>query len=282
MIVLAVSDPSDPTDEPVKEAAEQCQRTGDELIVCSVLNRHRPETGAELGRARGELRDHIEEITHLPVHSFSTVVEKGMPDQVIARLAHCADVALVVVGSEARSRWQGRGGLARQLIRHAHIPVLVARPGPSSGAVLVATDFSDPALPAIAAAVAEAERRHARLYVMHCVRLPMEVYWSAELMIPPMPILEDGARLCSEARERLTGSLRRLGARGRQIVRQGIPAQAIIEAAAEIDAELVVVGSHGRSGLKRFLMGSVAESVVSGAAAPTLVVPLENRPRYLH
>ncbi len=52
----------------------------------------------------------------------------------------------------------------------------------------------------------------------------------------------------------------------------GDPAETICEYAAEKDADLVVMGTHGRTGIKRLLIGSVAEKVVRGAGCPVLVV----------
>ena len=53
---------------------------------------------------------------------------------------------------------------------------------------------------------------------------------------------------------------------------EGYPADAIVEAAKRHGADLIVMGSHGRTGLRRFLLGSVAESVVRIAAVPVLIV----------
>ena len=53
---------------------------------------------------------------------------------------------------------------------------------------------------------------------------------------------------------------------------EGDPATAILEVARENSADLIVIGTHGRKGLLRILMGSVAESVLRGATCPVLVV----------
>lgn len=59
-------------------------------------------------------------------------------------------------------------------------------------------------------------------------------------------------------------------------VEAGDPAVVIAEVAAEIEADLIVMASHARSGLKRVLMGSVAEDVLRRAKRPVLVVPIDN------
>jgi len=58
----------------------------------------------------------------------------------------------------------------------------------------------------------------------------------------------------------------------RPMVREGRPATAILELAAEIEPDLIVIGSHGRGGLDHLLLGSVTEKVLRKAATPVLVV----------
>ncbi len=55
-------------------------------------------------------------------------------------------------------------------------------------------------------------------------------------------------------------------------MREGVPARVISLVGAEIDADLIVMGTHGRTGLPRILMGSVAEHVVRMATCPVLTV----------
>lgn len=60
----------------------------------------------------------------------------------------------------------------------------------------------------------------------------------------------------------------------RTVVRDGIPHQTILEHAAENDVDLIVMGTHGRSGIERQLIGSVAERIVRMAPIPVMTVPL--------
>lgn len=55
-------------------------------------------------------------------------------------------------------------------------------------------------------------------------------------------------------------------------IRTGVPAESIVEAAREAKAELIVVGTHGRTGFERLVLGSVAERVVREAPCPVLTV----------
>jgi nucleotide-binding universal stress UspA family protein len=85
-------------------------------------------------------------------------------------------------------------------------------------------------------------------------------------------IYEEQRRWVDETLERRARSARAAGLLARAIVRTGPPASTIAETAAEEEADLVVVGTHGRSGLDRLIVGSVAERVVRLATCPVLVV----------
>lgn len=71
---------------------------------------------------------------------------------------------------------------------------------------------------------------------------------------------------------RAADSLREKGLSAETVLRQGDPRSVIVDEAKEWDADLIVVGSHGYSGLKRWLLGSVAHSIVSHAPCSVEVV----------
>lgn len=72
--------------------------------------------------------------------------------------------------------------------------------------------------------------------------------------------------------DRVRDLLRKDGVPADSVVKEGNPAKAIIEAAAENECDLIVLGSHGRTGLDRILMGSVSQQVVVQAKCPVMVV----------
>jgi universal stress protein A len=75
--------------------------------------------------------------------------------------------------------------------------------------------------------------------------------------------------------ERLDISVRQTSAKGGILIR-GAADTAILDATENLPADLVVVGTHGRTGLKRLALGSVAEAVVRGAGCSVLVVRINN------
>jgi nucleotide-binding universal stress UspA family protein len=140
------------------------------------------------------------------------------------------------------------------------------------GAVIVcATDFSAASRGALAQAVAFAQRARARLAVIH-VLMPPSPFASGE---PPRSWVELEAAARRDAERRLDAAVaaaRRAGLTAEGKLIEGIPAESIANAARRIGAQLVVIGTHGRSGLGRLFMGSVASGVLHLASCPVLTV----------
>jgi nucleotide-binding universal stress UspA family protein len=129
--------------------------------------------------------------------------------------------------------------------------------------ILHATDFSDSSNYALEAARALARDYHAHLIALHVEPPPTMVYTDG--FIPP-----DLGRRDEFARaelERLP-----LPEEAERRFEEGDPADAIVRAAEETHADLLVLGTHGRTGLGRLLMGSVAEKVMRKAPCPVLTV----------
>lgn len=138
--------------------------------------------------------------------------------------------------------------------------------------LLVAVDFSKVSANAFVYAAELARRLQAGLKVVHAV--PMQ---AASLPMEGGAVyLEDlQAKQVEEAKLKLAEFVQaNLAAGGNieQCVRSGDPATEINRAAEELGADLIVVGTHGRTGLGHLLMGSVAESVLREADVPVLCV----------
>jgi nucleotide-binding universal stress UspA family protein len=132
--------------------------------------------------------------------------------------------------------------------------------------ILHPTDFSDRSEYAFRLAYALARDHGSRLVLMHVAPLPAVVY--GEGIVPPAP-----EHFLDELKEKL----HRLQVPDRRIhvdhlLKEGEPVTEILEAAKELHADLIVMGTHGRTGLGRMLMGSVAELVVRRATCPVLTV----------
>lgn len=139
--------------------------------------------------------------------------------------------------------------------------------------VLVATDFSEASDAALTYGRQFARTFSARLHVLHVVENVM-----ARFAADAYPVLlPDLQRDVEEAGEkRLKGLLEGedfTQLRALPVVRTSVaPAAAIVEYAKEADADIVILGTHGRGGMAKLLMGSVAERVVRTASCPVLTV----------
>jgi|SRR5579884_2395558 universal stress protein A len=134
--------------------------------------------------------------------------------------------------------------------------------------ILYPTDFSADARPAFEVACALASEGHGRLVVLHVERSPLATL-GGTAGVPPLPSEYDRQRWWEQL-QRIQPSRRGIAVEHR--LEYGDPAAAILKAAQEIGADLIVMGTHGRTGLHRLLMGSVAERVVRKAPCPVLTV----------
>lgn len=137
--------------------------------------------------------------------------------------------------------------------------------------ILIATDFSPQARAAADWALAMAGALGARVVVVHVYDLPI-------VGVPDGSLLVDArtaARLSEEAQAALDGEITRLQGPGVKVegwLRQGDPREIIPSLAKTAGAGLIVAGSHGRRGVARALLGSMAESLVRDSTIPVAVI----------
>ncbi len=139
--------------------------------------------------------------------------------------------------------------------------------------VLYATDFSDASRPAFAAAVSIAKSLEARLTILYVI--PPVVPTVPELYLDAVTFdqLDKQARRWSAQQvAKLNARAKRVGVRVSSLLRDGDAADQIVRACRATKADLIVVGTHGRRGLPKFFLGSVAERVVAMAPCPVVTV----------
>ncbi|MDQ1130385.1 universal stress protein [Microbacterium sp. SORGH_AS_0888] len=206
----------------------------------------------------------------LAASGLDVAAEVANGDPVALLVAASSDAELLVIGGEPRGRGH-RGQHGARIAAGAHCPVVVVpEPGdaPRRG-VVVGVDGSETSSAAIAFAATEAERLGEPLTVL-AAWLPVAV--PGDFGVYPDVYLTDLEGITRAGAERVAAEVteRHPGLEVLTDVSEGDPAQVIGDSAES--ASLVVVGSHGRSGFARFLLGSVSEEVVAHLAAPTAVV----------
>lgn len=212
-----------------------------------------------------------------PGREIRVAVPFARPATAIVDEARRLAADLVVVGSRGRGQLATMvlGSVAAEVIDQAPCPVLVARSAKLRRVVLA----DDGSLEATAARDVVASWP---LFAGLDVRVVSVAPVPAQVGVGPIRHA-DASQAYAEAVDALrtlyqkvgsTDALRltEAGLRARAEVRCGDPAQEIMDAAVEDEADLIVVGSHGRTGLERLLIGSVARNVVTHAPCSVLVV----------
>jgi nucleotide-binding universal stress UspA family protein len=139
--------------------------------------------------------------------------------------------------------------------------------------ILHATDFSPASTRAFRAALAWAQRERAELRLVHVLNVPSPLLEDAWVSARAWQAAQAAARREVEPRlKALARRAARTGLRVSQSLVTGIPFQAIVREAQRSRAGLVVIGTHGRTGVAGVLMGSVARRVVALARCPVLTV----------
>jgi nucleotide-binding universal stress UspA family protein len=297
--VLVATDLSEPADEAIRQAHELALARNAQLVVCHVIpmsqhanmlfpqdNEGQAFATVEWEKWAGDqVQDRVARLTGRDPDAYTIAVDCGAPEAVIVGEAEETHADLVVIGNRGATGIErlSMGSIAERVLRFAHCSVLLARPHTRTGQVLAATDLSDPSLPAVTAGAAEAKRRGARLTILHNVD-------TAPPVLPPVEMTAAGGAMSPASFTTMSGAapaetIARLDAHVRDLMKsrgidgdcritEGDPSAAIYRVAQELDAELLVIGTHGRTGLARLALGSVAERAAETAACSVLVVRL--------
>ncbi len=214
-----------------------------------------------------------------PGVTVEAAVLRGRPAIAIADEAKAMIADLIVVGSHGHSRIESMllGSVSAELIDHTPAPVLVAR-GTAIDRVLLAWDGSIGA--SRAAEIVRCWPIFGRSAIRVVTVADIGVPWwtgfpeagSPELM----PLYVDAANASREESDTLargmTTQLQVAGLHAEAERREGDAASEILAAARESKADLIVIGTHGRTGVRRLVLGSVARSVLQHATVSVLVV----------
>ncbi|PKN32178.1 MAG: hypothetical protein CVU63_20110, partial [Deltaproteobacteria bacterium HGW-Deltaproteobacteria-20] len=291
--IIVATDFSEPSIEALREADRLAQGMDSEVFVFHAvpnLVRANPlfphkniEDVFQLPAMMDRAADAVDELIAKHMRSDHTnvhvLVDTGWPDTALMRKAEEIGADLIVVGSRGFTGLKHvlLGSVAERVIRYSHCAVMVARASPSGGRILAATDFSDPALPAIDAAVQIAKRRGAELTVMHSLGVrSSSLSWAASPfgggpIVPDEQAIRD-ARIA--ATQLIETSLGEFGAVGSAFVGDGMPEDDILRKATVLPADMIVLGSQGRTAINRVALGSVAETVARTATCSVLVIRL--------
>ena len=261
--ILIPTDGSDAATTAARYGLFLAERTGATAHVLSVVDPDRYGTDIVgdvddlVRRQQSRLHDRahgvVDEVAALAPVPVETHVVEGRPRRVLATAIRERDIDLVAMGTHGRSGVDRYllGSLAEHTLRTAGVPVLVTRDGDVDESeladIVVATDGSEGAKRAGEHGIAVATATGARLHTL---------------------TVDDD----DTPARRLADRARDVGIEATATARTGRPHEAIVAYADTVEADLVVLGTHGRTGVERVLLGSVAERTVRTAPVPTMVV----------
>lgn len=235
-----------------------------------------------MSEARKLLNDVADELRQTPLVDVDvdTVVLYGDVSEIILQTAEKRRVDLIVMTSHARGTI-GRaafGSVADRVSRTSTIPVVITRPedepsGDGDGIIrriIVPLDGSELAHEAIPVAKDIALRLGCPVRIIHVIDT-VTFYLAATGMLVTQPMLDEWHEAARSMLEPTVTELRSAGIETSLDIYDGSPTQLLLTIAASGD--LIVMTSHGRSGLTRWVLGSVAEKLVRSAPAPVCVVP---------
>jgi len=222
-------------------------------------------------KTRAQLQD-LAERAQPPYVRVEADVRIGKPFVELISTCRSWQGDLIVVGATKHGEERFLGSTGERVLRKAPVPVLVAKRElplrPQT--ILVPTDFSPCAKQAAEEALALARGFGSRLVFLHVldIRYIYPAVYGTEPVLSPTLTAEDVEPDWQE----FLYDLPLGGVRWEKQTRDGPAAQTIADAADETGADLVVIGTHGRSGLAHMLLGSVAEQVLRSTSCSVLTV----------
>jgi len=223
----------------------------------------------------------------LAMRPVSLHAKAGRPYQQICRLARRLKIDLIITATRGRTglKHLALGSTAERVVRHASCPVLVLHPsiGSASGSpstckkILVPIDFSPCAAHGLAYAKALAMQFGSKLILLHSVDLSYYSTSPEYVLYDLPPLIKAAEKSAREQMLELIGNTNWEGLGLEHALENGHPGEQVCRCALDLGADLIVTSTHGRTGLKRILLGSTAEYIVRHAPCPVLVVPSHQR-----
>jgi nucleotide-binding universal stress UspA family protein len=214
--------------------------------------------------------DEVQKIAKTERMLVKTVCQEGEVYERIVDLADAENCDVIVMGRRGLRRIERTliGSVTARVIGHTQRDVLVVPNGTTVGwkMIVLATDGSKYSAAAAERAIAFAKSYGGELKVLSVVDVPSEFYADAPQAV------EDLVRKAKGFVADVKNQAEAAGVSAETFVVEAEAYQAVNNLAQEQKANMIVLGSHGRTGLRRLLMGSVTEAVIGHASCPVLIV----------
>jgi nucleotide-binding universal stress UspA family protein len=282
--ILVTTDGSKFSEGAVREAIKLAKKCSGKLMAMSVVETNEeyaalaPELVEKAEQAARAQLDAVKEQANKEGLECDTIVREGEESyKYIVDEAVKNKCTMIVMGRRGRTglRRLMMGSVTARVIGYSPCDVLVVPSGAQHEFknILIATDGSKYSAKAAAEAVCLAKRSGGSLTVISVVPAEYSSHENLELTVKQREQLGDTAQIDAEKYTReARETAQKEGVPAKAFVMTGKPADIIIQMALETKADLVVLGSHGRTGVDKLLMGSVAERVIVLSACPVMVV----------
>lgn len=210
--------------------------------------------------------------------AIQTTIRTGNPAAEICAYRDDNEIDLIAMGTHGRTG-VGRylaGSVTESVVRQADVPVFTVRATEQSREtdsyddILVPTDGSTSATAAVEPACEIAAKFDSRVHALNIVNLG-DIATGAEYTLPK-DLIDTLESQGEKVTERIAARAREAGVETVTQVIDGFPAADILDYAEENDIDLIVMGTAGRTGLNRFIMGSTTERLIRHADMPVLAV----------
>ena len=261
-----------------------------EVMNIAEVGKHIPiERASHLDTRLAEVESRSEQYLHqlaatFPGTAIKCTVERGRPEEVIIEKAAADKTTLIAMATHGRSgmsRWL-LGSIAEKVLRGATNPLLLVRANETAAtegeaalrSIIVPLDGSELAECALPTAVKFARILNLEMILFRAYELPASAYYGREDYLPDYEELT--VRVRDDASVYLDKKIESIKAEGvgnvSSVLVEGAGADEIIQYARKSPDALITMCTHGWSGVKRWVLGSVTEKVVRHSGDPVLVV----------
>ena len=291
--LLVATDGSPSGDRAVAFAIALARRRGSEILLCSAVDHAAAiaQSSTTIGGFAGlplvaALDDAVAAIVasaaknvknaNIPV---TTLILEGRAAHAIVTCASDRHVDAIVIGTQGKNGLERffLGSTAQGVLRRTDVPTFVVSPSTpihdvDFERILVAVDDSDPSDAAVSFAIDLARLSASTLVLCAAIETADLLEQAAANGYDRMSMLEEFRAAVQSLLDRHATRARARGVAVEIVLAEGDPIATILRAATTHRAGLIVVGTHGRRGLRRFFLGSVAEGVVRQSHVPVAVL----------
>jgi nucleotide-binding universal stress UspA family protein len=281
--ILLATDASEFSSGAEREAIKYAKASGGKLF-CMLVMEFKPEFLALapqlLEESEKDAIKHLENLKKMAKKEnvdCEIILREGQePYKVIIEEADKKEADLIVMGRRGRTGLMRLlvGSVTAKVIGHFKGKVLVAPRDANVNwkNILVATDGSEYGNEAVNEALKHAKKYSGALKIVHAINVMADLQEESPVLIPQL--IEDITNRVKSDLNALKDRAQKEGVRADIFVKEDEPYRAIINLAEELKSDVIILGSHGRTGMHRLLMGSVTERVIGHANCAVLVVKI--------